>query len=496
MKISSYIKALVPSTQKGTYSLSHWENKIPISPKTQGDLSGIVYPRVGSNSWNPNIDLQYLQKLYDCHDLVHACIELVSSTFALGKLRVKKLENGKYTYLPDHPIQRVLDNPNSSMTGYDLRQSYVVHRLLNGTVAFLMIRGGQMISDDKRSICPDCNRLNNNNCPHLLWHFHTGPITQILPCHPDRLEKKQYKTESGIKEYFLYNWNNGVKMLVHPDNIMTDPLYNPGGSYYGTSPTAQVQRWLEIDLGLSSQIGAYLKNNAIPSMILNIKPPKEGGADEDPSTLLKSLKDKWLRDFSMNGDGITSGKGVKTPAFVFGEMEVHKIQDTLKDIVVKDLFYEIQNRICIAYNVPPSFFEFGQDYGAQSTTIQQQEKNFFNRAISKNLISFKSKLERYLVCSYPDSKDIVLEWDLSNMGIATFLEADRKIQILKEWELGLLTRDATREMLGYNPLGGEYGDDLYRTTVMSDGINDNAQLRGSLTDNRLKPDYELNNNNK
>lgn len=491
MKLVSHLKALVESANSSKSGLSHWQNYVPISPKDQGDLSGLILPRVGANSWTPNVDYEYLQKIYDCHDLVHNCIELVSSTFALGKLKVKKKIDGKYRYLPNHPLQIVLDNPNSSMSGYDLRQSYVVHRLLNGTVAFLMIRGDQMVTDDHRNSCPECNSLRIDNCVHALWHFHVGPVTQIMPCHPDRLEKKQYDTPKGKKEYFLYNWDNGVKMLVHPNNIMTDPLYNPGGSFSGTSPTAQVQRWLEIDLGLSQQVGAYLANNSIPSMILNIKPPASGGHDQDPATLLSSIKEKWIRDFSMNGDGNKSGRYAKTPAFVYGEMDVHKIQDTLKEMVVKPLFYEIQNRVCMAYNVPPSFFEFGQDYGSQSTTIQQQEKNFFNRAISKNLISFKSKMERYVLSSYED-EDLVLDWDLSDMGAANFLEKDKKVQVLKEWELGLLTRDATREQLGYDPLGGDTGDDLYRITVMSDGNSNNSIMGGSLEDNRLKPDFELN----
>ncbi len=90
-KISSYIKAIIPS-QKSIARLPHWQNYLPISPKDQSDISSIVIPKVGANSWNANgTDLEYLQKMYDCHDLVHSCIDLVSSTFALAKLRVKKL---------------------------------------------------------------------------------------------------------------------------------------------------------------------------------------------------------------------------------------------------------------------------------------------------------------------------------------------------------------------------------------------------------------------
>lgn len=489
-KLSSYLKALttVDST-KALQLPKHFVNYLPLSPKDQHDISGVVIPRVGANNWNPNsVNLEYLQKLYDCHDLVYSCIELISSTFALGRIKVKKLINGKYQYVPEHPLQKVLDNPNSSMTGYDLRQSYAVHRYLNGTVAFLLIRGFDMVTRENNKVvpnkCPNCKT--KRFCEHLLFHFNTGPVTQILPCHPDRLTKEKVETPNGNREYFAYEWESGIKMIIHPDNILTDPFYNPGGSFYGTSPTAQVQRWLEIDLGLSKQIGAYLMNNAIPSMILNIKPGQN--MDDDPSTMLESIKEKWMRDFSVTGDGITQGNKVKTPAFVFGELDVHKVQDTLKEIVVKPLFYEIQNRICMTYGVPPSFFEFGQDHGAQSTTIEQQEKNFYNRTISKNLNSFISKMERYLLPSYPDGDKLILEWDLSKMGIASFLEKERKTLIHKNWELGLITRDSAREALGMNPIGNDYGDDLYRVTVLGNEQRESGQH----VDNQLvvKPEEE------
>lgn len=485
MKIRSYLKALIPEENLNIKSANyprHFINQTRMSPKAMGDMSGLVVPSVVANRWSPNVDIDYLQRIYDCHDLVHACIELISSTFSLAKLKVKKLNSdNKYVFDPNHPLQRVLDSPNSSMTGYDLRQSYVVHRYLNGTVAFLLLRGHKAISNNPNDVCPDCGELSISSgaCGNLLWHYCVGPVTQILPCHPDRLSKQTYNTKYGKKEYFVYEWENSTKMVVHPNNILTDPFYNPGGSFYGTSPTAQVQRWLEIDLGLSKQVGAYLLNNAIPSMILNIK-PTDGTMNQDPTTMLEAIKEKWIRDFSMSGDGMSSGSKVKTPAFVHGEMEVHKIQDALKDIVVKPLFYEIQNRICMAYGVPPNFFEFGQDYGAQSTTIQQQEKNFFNRTIAKNLVSFKAKIERYILSTYNDPT-LKLEWDLSEMGIASFLEIERKNYVLKTWELGLISRDHAREELGMDPIqNGELGDDLYRINVL--GV---PQESGQHTDNRL-----------
>lgn len=493
MKLSSIIKSILPS-EKAVRRLPHFQNYLPISPKDMGDISGIVLPKVGGNGWSPNnVDYDYLQKMYDCHDLVHSCIDLVSSTFALAKLRVKKFDTKtqKYHYVPDHPLQILLDNPNNSMGGYDLRQAYIVHRLLFGTVGFILIRGHMTISNDEKNKCPECKRSQVDDCVHILWHFNTGPVTQIMPVHLDRLGKKKYKN----REYFTYNWGNDIDMLIHPNNILTDPNYNPAGSFFGNSPTSTIQRWLEVDLGLTTQIGAYLVNNAIPSMILNLKPPKFGNENisskfENPTVLLEKMKERWMKDFSMAGYNSNNqgGSKVKTPAFVYGDLEILKIQDSIKDIVQKPLFFQIENRIAMAYKVPRSFFEFGIE---NNVDPEKANKDFYNFAIAPQLESFIGKMERFLLPGYNDPT-LKLEWDLSNMGIASFLEDKKKAQVLREWEVGLDTRDATREKLGMNPLGGDLGDDLYRIDVLGNNEDSrqlNPQNRGTQmdsTDNRLR----------
>ena len=491
----NYIKALGLSSEKSR-RLSHWNDVTNMSPKDQGDWSSMILPKVSANNWTPNVDIDYLQKMYDCHDLVYNCIELVSSTFAQGELKVRKYEDGKWRFVPDHPLQKVLNSPNSSMTGYDLRQAYVVHRLLFGTVALIILRD-DMVEDGELNFCPSCIEDNAFNCPHIFWTHHSSEIKGLMPVHPDRLSRKTYNTKNGLKEFFVYDAPQSPQpMVIHPNNIITDPFYNTGGSFDGSSPTQKVQRWLEIDLGLTKQVGAYLQNNAIPSFMIAFKPNKDIDYG-DPTELLENAKQKWMEKFGFGGRNQDS-REAKSPSFLFGELDVHQIQDGLKDIVVKPLFYEIQNRISMAYNVPPGYFEFGQDHGSQSATIEQQEKNFYYRAIIKELISFRLKMKRYLLPYYQEEGEVLdLFWDLSEMGVASFLEKERKAEKLKYWELGLTSRDKTLEMLGEDPIGGELGDDYYRETVMSDGRFNNSEMGGTSArkprglDNRLKPNPQL-----
>lgn len=497
-KISSYIKALLPSSVSYEETKAQYRGRFTdlrsISPHDQNEIRTQVISKLGANKWqnNTDIDLEVLQRYYDCHDLVYSCINLVSSQFALAKLKVKQFDKKtqKYNYSPDHPLQRLLDNPNSSMTGFDLRQAYITHRLLYGTMGSILLRNSMTGSDLEVNRCPSCHGLERNEmCPHILWHFHTGEITQIIPVHLDRLEETEVETPNGLRSYFVYKFENGIKSLVHPNNILTDPKYNPGGSFYGSSPTERVKRWLQIDLGLSKQVGAYLSNNAIPSFILNFKPPKlgEGVRSEDPSTMLEQMSEMWMKKFSMDNSTNRDGNKVKAPAFTYGDLEILRVQDTLKDIVQKPLFYEIQDRIARAYNVPRSYFQLGLEHGVD---LEKDNQNFYNYAIAPELDSFKAKIERYILPSYEDS-NLVLEWDLSSLGIAAFLIDKKNSFNLKKWEMGIVSLNEARESLQLNPFPiQEEGEARYRVSVMSDGSNTQTGQNNSLQDNRFRSEPE------
>ena len=228
MKFSSYLKALTVTPQKAITRLSHWENFEEMSPKDQGDLSGLIVPKTGSKNYNQvnNVDIDYLERLYRCHDLVHSSINLVSSTFGLGDLRVKVRKNEKYIYDNSHKLQKLLDNPNSTMTGFDLKQAYIEHRLLFGAANLLLLRDDMKKINNKSNDCPECQIDPKGECLHLLWRCSKGPITQIIPIHPHTLKKKTYNINGVDQEYHIYTPSKNNETPIHPNNIIIDPIYN------------------------------------------------------------------------------------------------------------------------------------------------------------------------------------------------------------------------------------------------------------------------------
>lgn len=466
----SHLQALTKIT--GRRGLG-WIDERQRSPKALDDWSGVLLSKVTTQS-NPAVqefDYDMLSKIYICNDMVWTCINLVSSTAALGQLKVRS-KGEDATYLLDHPVQTVLDFPNSSMTQFDLIQAYVTHQLLFGHVTMLLLR---------RDMCPVCPVCEDNGmgeeCTHRLLFDSESPVQQIMPIHPDNIEKRYI--ESLQKEYFFYipNGKDGKRFPIHPNNILTDPFYNPDIDWYGVSPTHMLQRWLNLDTSMTQQLNDYFRNGAIPSMIVSLKPGTNFTYEDEPSTLVTKMKESWIKQFS------GASKQQKTPAFVYGDINVERVQENVNETIGKNIYYEIQNRVCATYGVPPTLYEMGLRYGAQRASAEQHERNFYNNTISKILTRLKLKINQLVVSSYNDP-NIEVVWDLSNMGVASFLLEAKDKRIQEHWKLGLLKRNDAQILLGYEPDTSELGDDYYRLTVMGDG---NSQASNQLQDNNLTP---------
>lgn len=438
-----------------------------VSPKAKGDWSGVILGKTGSHL--PQIqmfDPDVLAKIHVCNDVVWTCLELVSSTAALGKLKVRKRIGNEIEFLPDHPLQKMLDFPNPSMTQFDLIQSYVIHQRLYGTIGIILMRAGMT------EICSVCLEDGTDDCLHKFYTDFESPIIGMMPIHINNIEQHKVTIEGKTRTYFFYVPEPNRKFIIHPDNILTDPFYNTTAGFWGISPTWLLKRWIDLDHSMTSQIQSLFDNGSIPSMIVSMKPGTNYTYEQEPATLMQMMKDKWVEQF--NGK---SGNQ-KTPAFVYGDVQVERLQEKIDSGMSKGLYYEIQEHICATFGVPPTLYEFGLRFGAQRASAQQHEVDFFNRTISKILVRFENKINQLVVPSY-NEEGLEVVWDLSEMGIASFLIEAKKAEVRTDWELGLVRRDETRVKLGWEPTGDVFGNDYYRITVTDGGGANSA-------DNRLK----------
>lgn len=439
-----------------------WTDMRARSPKSMNDMSGIILGGSPGSS-NPMMSIQQfdydiINRIYVTNDLIWTCINMVSSTVALGQMKVIIRDGKSVIYQPDHPLQNMLDFCNGSMSQFDMWQAYVTHQMLFGNISILLFRPSMV------DLCSTCLQEGATDCIHRFLINTDGPIVQMMPVYPEHIIQKQIP---GTNKYFFF-WcpegMNGSQYPIHPNNIITDPYYNAAVGWYGVSPVDMLRRWVNLDVSMTSQLNEFFENGSIPSLLVSMKPVANFNYDGEPRTLVENLKENWMSKFSGNG------KEKKSPAFVYGDVSVQPIQQNIKESIGKEIYFEIQGRICATLGVPPTVFEMGLKNGSQKANAQQGEQDFYNRTVSVILKRILNKINQLVVPSYK-TKGLEVIWDLSDMGIASFLLKAKEDKVQAQWEKGILQRNEVRVLLGYEEATDEFANDYYRTTVMGDGTN-------------------------
>lgn len=487
-----------------------WTDMRSRSPKSIGDYSGVNAPRLAPATMFglQQLDYDQLARVFVCSDMIWTCISYVAKTTALAHLEVQRRVNNTYITENDHPFMRMLKMPNEDMTEYDFWEAWTTHQLLYGKFCSLLIREPYIklfeqlrfeLNDRGMIVTEQIVDAAREVAMRRALMDDKSPVVGIIPVHPSIVDTI---FNSGRKKWegYRYEFAPGRTAEVHPSNVVSDPLYNPEIGGVGVSPTYMAFRWLRLDNAMNTQLFQYFENGAIPSMIISLKRPQQGwtGGNDTPEKMLDSMKSRWLTRFA------NRGKEPKTPAFLYGDVDVKEIEQRIDEMMSKGVFYEIQTRICGLFGCPTEIFEVGIRFNSQRASAQQAQENYYNTSVQPRHERIRQKLSALVLPSYGlENNDERLAWNYENMGIATFLEEARRKNVYKKWEMGLISRDEARIKLGEEPVGGELGDDYYRLTVtgnetsQNQGKNqtdgENLQVQGGqnppITDNRLKVSY-------
>ena len=188
---------------------------------------------------------------------VWRAVSVVAGTKAFLPLQVHRKErDGDREYLPDHPVQEVLDYPNEDHTGYYFREMMQAFKMMWGN-AYAVIRRNPA----------------------------TGYPIELIPVHPANCEP--VKTDFGIL-YQVRTERNRVDVLAK------DMLHFPGMGFDGVKGKSVIQIQRE-SLGLTKaaeSFGAvFFRNGA-----------NMGGVVEVPQqlneTAYKNLKESWNEQYS------------------------------------------------------------------------------------------------------------------------------------------------------------------------------------------------------
>ena len=154
----------------------------------------------------PFFDMAAFQQAYQVHPWVFACVRAITDNVGRVPLMAyeRKVINGKTITepLPDHPVSRVLRNPNPFTSAFDLHKNTGGYKELSGNAYWFIARGGG------------------------------GVVQQLINLRPDRVTIVPDRT--NFVAGYLYRIGD-YTFRFQPRDIIHHKFFNPYDDLYGQS---------------------------------------------------------------------------------------------------------------------------------------------------------------------------------------------------------------------------------------------------------------------
>lgn len=358
---------------------------------------------------------------------VHAIVTAVSRRLSVTPVHVfrRSMSDGRESKekLPDHPVARLLRQPNSWQSGYDFWQ--------DATSTFM--RFGRFYAYKSRGS--------------------TGPIRELIPLDPMVVNPRQ--DPETYQVIFEVGSNRGIRkelevwQLFHARGPARDFLE-------GNSPVEDVGQAIALEI-LAERFGAsFFQNGALPLLIFRIM---EGSAGFETADQEKQFIVDFQEAFS--GKKIHRGmllpKGFEKPDTVAIEHDKAQFLETRK--------YQ-RTVIAGAFGVPPHLV--GDLERATFNNVEQQDQDFTLNVVMPVAQAFEAAMERDLLTDMDRRGGVVIRFNLDSILRADF--KSRQEGLWFQRQAGVISANEWREIEGKNPRPDDEGDDyLHPGNMVVDG---------------------------
>lgn len=191
-----------------------------------------------SNFFNDNFQQTQHSAMYQQSSWVHLAVSRIAEAGALVPLKVQRLEGETRLEVERHPLERLLDNPNPTMSRFELFEATLAYLELSGN-AYWFLAG------DKK-----------------------GQPAEIWVLRPDRLSIVPHPTDY-IAGY-LYEVD-GKQIPLEAVEVVHFKRWHPANDYYGLSPLEAARLAVDSDRSMARwNNNTFGKDNGVPAGIVNI----------------------------------------------------------------------------------------------------------------------------------------------------------------------------------------------------------------------------------
>jgi HK97 family phage portal protein len=353
----------------------------------------------------------------DANSAVFACLMALSMAFFEAPLKVAKIDpDGKRQWLPDHPMQSLLDDPNPAMNQQEL-WFWVCWALHTDGNAYLQkVRSGNPL---------------------------TGNVVQLWPRSP-RLVAPMTVRDGDFISFYRRDLGQGRFEDVPPENMVHVRLgIDERDQRVGIAPLKRLVRQIATDDQAAAFEDRLLRNFAVPGTVITV--PPEVQMNQEQADLLKQ---RIHAAYSGENQGYT---GVLT-----GGAKLDRVSFSPGELALDAIHKYLESRICSVLRVPPAVVNLM--VGLEQTSNYASARILFEGFTERTLIPLWSmvaaKLNQQVTPDFTADRTTRAVFDLSDVRSLQEDETARYTRISLAVEKGWMLRNEARAEIGLPPVDG------------------------------------------
>ncbi len=315
--------------------------------------------------------------------------------------------------LANHPVQRLLNNPNQ----YQDRVSY----WLDATS--WLLRYGNFYAFKARGV--------------------TGPIRRLESLPPDAVTVEQ---ADDLSLRYRVTQNNGGQRVYERWQIHHARRTARDG-IVGDSPVMNCRESIALEIAVEKFGGSFFGNGAVPSVIFQYLAGSPGHRSEED-------RKQFVEDFQAKFNGRERFRAMLLPKGI--EMADPIILDNDKAQFLQTRKYQ-RTVIAGAFGVPPQFV--GDLDRATFNNAEQQSLDFVQNVVLPDVRIFEAALERDLLTDEDRAGGVIIRFNLDGALRGDFLTRQQGLKIQRE--AGVISANDWREREDMNPIATTDGGDEY-----------------------------------
>jgi HK97 family phage portal protein len=361
-----------------------------------------------------------------------ACLNVLGTAFSEPPLKVYLKNDEGMEYVPNHPAQELLDNPNPNMTS-SLMNNYIVTSIAVSGDAFLL-------------------KLRND----------AGQVVQLVPLLPEMVEVKG-NNEQLITMY-QYKQKGNTLEIMPEDMIHLRERIDPRNHRRGLSPLRSVMVEVLGDAAASQMGAALVKNTGVPSVVISPKNDLSMTSDE-----AEHIAEVFGRRFGGENRGrplVISG----------GEVDIKTLSFSPKDLEIGKLRYINEERISAVLGVPAILAGLGSGLERATYSNAKELREFFTE---QKLIPMWNHFaneftKQLLLADFEDNTDYCFKYDISDVRALSQDEDATMQRITQGFNAGFVTVNEARQATQLPPL--DNGDYFVRDMTIAEVPVDGSEV--------------------